>query len=238
MTKEKIEELEEEIQKLKEQHENFVLETIRKIEGDEELPDRLREDKEFMLEVLKQRIHHKRYSRRFFISDEFIIYVSNSFKDDTEFALKAVKIYDEVFFHLSGRLKNDKEFVLKALKCTSDTGCILRELSEKLKDDKDVVIEAIRGEGYAFLSYASDRLQADKDVVLEAVKRDGKKREFGSIGFSLNFASQEIQYDKDFVIEAIVQFLEALKEYDFDLEYTSRNILHYNEFLLEALKKI
>lgn len=115
MSKEKIKELEEEIEKLKEQSENFVFETIEKIEGDEELPDRLRED---------------------------------------------------------------KEFVLKALKHTSDTGGILRELSEKLKDDKD------------------------------------------------------------FVIEAIVQFLEALEKYDFDLEYTSRNILHYNEFLLKALRKI
>jgi serine/threonine protein kinase len=144
-----------------------------------EIPKYLKDDKDVVLEAVKQ-------------DGLFLVFASDKLKDDKDVVLEAVKQDGDSLVFASDKLKDDKDVVLEAVK---QDGFSLNYASIKLKDDKDVVLEAVKQDGLS-LVFASDKLKDDKDVVLEAVKKNG---------FSLNYASNKLKDDKDIVLELVKQ---------------------------------
>ena len=64
------------------------------------IDDKLKNDREFVLEVIKG-------------NADMFRYISDDLKNDREFVLEAVKINPLVFKYLSNDLKNDREIILK-----------------------------------------------------------------------------------------------------------------------------
>ncbi|MDD7804220.1 MAG: DUF4116 domain-containing protein, partial [Endozoicomonas sp. (ex Botrylloides leachii)] len=143
-----------------------------------------------------------------------------SFSDDPEVMLAAVKCCAGNLKRASDRLKNDRDFVLKAIRSQGSNleyashvlkydifgfeedkskDSNLEYASHALKDDIEVVQAACHLDGYA-LKYASDRLRGKKSVVLEAVSNRGS---------ALQYASDKLKNDPDVFIAAIKQYHNA-----------------------------
>ena len=109
----------------------------------ENISEELKNDREFMIKLLK----------------DYII------------PLPLLVDYYNVFEHISEELLNDREFVLKVVQysttTTMDIAGVLMFVSEELKNDREIVLTAVRDDGYA-LEYASEELKNDREIVLAA----------------------------------------------------------------------
>lgn len=119
--------------------------------------EELRNDKEVVLEAVKQRGSN-------------LFYASDDLKNDHEVVTEAVKQNPNALYYASQELRNDRQIVLEAIKI--DTNSFARA-SEKLRADKEFVLEAIRqSQNCDVLQHVSKKIKNDKGIILEAVKKD------------------------------------------------------------------
>ena len=167
----------------------------------ENISDELKNDKEFMLEAVKNDWY-----------GEVLQYASDELKADKEFMLGIIKNYGygSLLMYASDELKNDREVVMEAVK-NNNTGEALEYASDELKVDKDIVLEAVKNDGWA-LKYASDELKKDKEFILEAVNNNIKAFEI------LGDINKELQRDSEIIDTVINKFstYECSKDYDLD----------------------
>ncbi len=157
-----------------------ALNNISKMNFSDKEFDLFRNDKEVVLEAVKQ-------------GGWALEYTSDELKNDKEVVLEAVKQNGHALYFASKRLRDDKEVVLEAVK---QDAMALEYTSDELKNDKEVVLEAVKQDYWA-LEYASDELKNNKEVVLEAVKQDG---------WALELASDKLRNDKD-ILNAVRDYL-------------------------------
>jgi len=124
------------------------------------IPDKWKSNKEILDLVISAEI-----------SDSSFEHFPESYRDDKNVALKAVKDDAGCSRYLSMRLKDDKELALIAI---NDRGIYLEEFSERVRDDKEVVLKALKNDTWRCLSSVSDRLKSDIDVVIAAVSYDNR----------------------------------------------------------------
>jgi hypothetical protein len=139
-----------------------------------------------------------------------------TFKDDQELLLEAVKEYSWALDDATDSFTNDRESVLDAIK---NHGFDLRDASDALKDDRELVLEAVRHHGFS-LKYASDSLKGDRELVLEAVRLDNS---------SLNYATDALKDDRELVLEAV-------RHHGLSLSYASDALKDDREVVLEAVR--
>ena len=163
------------------------------------LPENLRDNKKIVLSTFIEKPFFLRSKKK-----EIVLkYASESIRDNTTVALKALAYNPQNFQFVSDRLKNEKKFVLKAI--SKDWRCI-EYVSDELCDDKDIISAALKNDSEEVLGFASTRLQDDYEIVYKACKVDG---------CNLQFASARLQDDKEIVKNAIKNwggFLEDASE--------------------------
>lgn len=147
--------------------------------------DRLKKDKNFILQVVK-------------INGLLLQYVNEKLKDDEDVVFAAVKDNRLAFCYASERLRNNKELALLALK---NDGQPLYHIGNLLKNDRDVVNQALENFGASIENIGLD-LRDDKEIVLKAVEK---------YYYNLKYASERLKDDKDIVMAAIKSNFEALE---------------------------
>ncbi|KAJ8598689.1 hypothetical protein CTAYLR_003108 [Chrysophaeum taylorii] len=165
----------------------------------DETPDILKRDKQFVLAVVRKRGWALRYA-------------DPELKKDKEFVLAAVR---ESGYALDGaalELRIDKEFVLAAVR---ESGTALNGAAPELKKDKEVVLAAVRQHGYV-LRYAAPELKKDKEVVLAAVRENG---------YALEYAAPELKKDKEFVLAVVREHGYVLRYADPELKKDKEVVL-------------
>ena len=198
------------------------------------LPDILRENKQFLLYLIKNWstlfsldllyniIPFEFKNDMLFMLEVFscngalLRYASDNLKSNKEIVLAAVKSNGSVFQYVDYSLRSDRMVVLEAIKTY---GISIRYASDDIKEDKDIVLEAVKRNGHV-LRYINDDLIRDKDVVLEAVK---------NIGNALQYASLELRGDRDVVLEAVKRDGNALKYATYELRRDTDLILEANK---------
>jgi len=110
---------------------------------------RLRNDREFVLRVLK-------------VSSCAFLYIGDSLCNK-DFILEAVKVNPDVLTFVSNKFKADKDIVLEAVR---QKGGLLRHASAELKADKDVVLTAVKNNKNS-LCWASYELMHNEEFLKE-----------------------------------------------------------------------
>jgi hypothetical protein len=198
------------------------------------LLEKFKNDREFVLEAVKQK-------------GELLKYVSEEFKNDREVVMEAVKQDGGSLKYASEEFKNDREVVMEAVKQKSWS---FYDASNSLKKNRDFVIEIVKIQGHA-LKYASHEFKNDREVVMEAVKNhDGsfehasnslkKNRDFvievvKTKGYALKYASEELKNDRDVVIEAVGKYSVFSLSY-VSFEYASNELKDNKDFVIEVVK--
>ncbi|WP_302162507.1 DUF4116 domain-containing protein [uncultured Fusobacterium sp.] len=193
----------------------------------DQLPRKIRQDKEVVLEAVKVCGSNLEYAPQFVSDREVVLsavksdglaieFSSKRFTDDKEIMLEAVKENGKSLNFASERLREDPEVVLAAVK---QNGRSLEFSSEALKNNKEIVIEAVKNSSWA-IEYASPVLQNDPEIVMEAVKKNG---------LVLNLISDEMKSNPEIVLEAIKNNGENIK-------YASETVKNNKEIMLAAVK--
>lgn len=152
------------------------------------LPEKLRSDKELVLECLK--------SPGCDYDCYFLQFVSQGLRSDKAFAIELVKVHFLAINYLSEKLRSDKDVALESFKC----GHLLEELEpeitqvldcipEELLSDEDFALEIVKIDGTC-LEYLPSHIQSNKKVVLAAV------REYFE---ALKYASVSLQNDPELI---------------------------------------
>ena len=139
------------------------------------IPDRLKNDREFFLEIARV--------------SGLIEHASEKLRNDKEIVLAAVGTLPKSFEYASKDLKANKEVVLGAV----GRGSWIGQVSEELRGDKEVALAAGRRNPNAFEAISKE-LRGDKEVAREAVLRNG---------YVLMSASEELRGDKELVLLAM-----------------------------------
>lgn len=193
----------------------------------DQLPRKIRQDKEVVLEAVKACGSNLEYAPQFVSDREVVLsavksdglaieFSSKRFTDDKEIMLEAVKENGKSLNFASERLREDPEVVLAAVK---QNGRSLEFSSEALKNNKEIVIEAVKESSWA-IEYASEELRNDPEIVMEAVKKNG---------LVLNLISDEMKSNPEIVLEAIKNNGENIK-------YASETVKNNKEIMLAAVK--
>lgn len=162
----------------------------------------LRDDKEFVLSVLKKNSGLMlRYATNRLKNDKEVVhraledncfavtYASEQIKDDRDFVFDFLKNNSEIIGLLSDRLRSDKELGLMVVK---NSPWSLNNLTDKLKDDEDVVLAATDVDPMS-VKFASKRLLEDINFA---------KRILIKNGFTLEMFSEKIKDNEDCVLLA------------------------------------
>lgn len=146
----------------------------------DDLPDKLKKDRDIVLEAVKNRVLK--------LSD-----VDVFLRGDREIVLEAIKNaydFDYSLQYAADNLKKDREVVLAAVK---KNGSNIRFADDTLKKDREIVLTALKNSEVLFFVDAS--LKADREIVLEAIK--------GGCGEELESADDSLKKDADFVLSAV-----------------------------------
>jgi len=149
---------------------------------------RLKSDKSFVLEVVKQK-------------PQQWCHASEALKNDKQILLEACKHCERVLERTTGAIRNDREIVLESVK---HFGGDLMFASTELRNDREIVMAAVKSDGLA-LQYASIPLRNDSELIMES--KQGEYYE--SLG--------ELMNDKSFVLEEIKRNPNAFKFVDMEL---------------------
>ena len=178
----------------------LVLNYVSKYEFFRGMPDKLKDDKEVILEIVKR--------------DGYDLNVASPrLKDDEEVAMVAAESNASALFYMSDRVKKNKEIVLKALSDYHDAGsgtefALTKYIPEELRDDYDVALALVKGSGYCLKGF-SERLIDNEDIVKVAVSHphelsDQYILEYPKrVEFSYQYASPRLRNDKEIVRLAV-----------------------------------
>ena len=127
--------------------------------------------------------------------------VMESWWDDLEVLLFAVKCYPGVLQYAPARIRHDRDIVLAAVRVD---GCALSGVPDEFQDDREIVLATVSNYGGA-LGCASETLRADRDVVLNAVANGGNPLCYvpdhllDDRAFILEIVATHARYDKVYV---------------------------------------
>jgi len=107
---------------------------LAKLYGIKYIPEKYRNDKKFMIDLLK-------------INGMFLKYTSDELKDDIEVVEHAVRECGMSLKYASENIKRNRDIVMIAVK---DCGMAL-QFAKNFKCDKEIVLEAIKSHAYAFI---------------------------------------------------------------------------------------
>lgn len=175
--------------------------------------DVLRDDEEFILEVIK-------------LDGETIAYASSRILENDVIVLEAIKntttfmLYHQLF----RKYNTDKDLVIELIK-NSHSQNFLKYLSLDLRDDKDIVYSAICKSGYE-LEYASDRLKSDEEIVLKALEKDSS---------AIIHMSNDLINNKSFILKITQKFRFYSSDILKLMESFSKELLNDKELILHLL---
>lgn len=138
--------------------------------------DRLKEDADFVREVVAINGNTIRYVSQSLITTELLTLASKTtmhvlsyypIAGDIDAVVMNVIDRFPVLSLCSPRIRATKSMAMRAV---AHFGISLRYCSDALRDDEDVVLQAIRNNGLA-LVYASMRLQLDHEIALESLRQ-------------------------------------------------------------------
>lgn len=135
---------------------------------------KLKEDREFMLAIVKQ-------------NGLALQHATSNLKKDKEIVMAGILDHSTALYSADIILKKDREFVLAAIKLNSHT---FKYVDESLKNDKEFVLEAVKLNGLA-LKHVSVSQKKDKEIVLVALKQNKK---------ALEFADESLENDKEVLL--------------------------------------
>lgn len=167
----------------------------------DQLPRKIRQDKEVVLEAVKACGSNLEYAPQFVSDREVVLsavksdglaieFSSKRFTDDKEIMLEAVKENGKSLNFASERLREDPEVVLAAVK---QNGLILNLISQEMKSNPEIVLEAIKNNGEN-IKYASETVKNNKEIMLAAVK---------TYGLAIAYAPEQLRLDKEIALEAV-----------------------------------
>ena len=110
----------------------------------------------------------------------------DTFSNDLDFAMRAVKFNGTSLSELSDEIKDNESIVREAIKTPSLFYSPLHYASERLRDNEDIVMEAIKINGRS-LDDASERLRDNENFVMKAVKINPDSYEYASKRLKNNF---------------------------------------------------
>ena len=173
-------------------------------EGFPQLIEKFKNDKDFILDVLKDNNTYIEFGGEetdggpSYIHEVIMLNkVSPELRNDKDVALNAIKADCRNIYYISNQLKNDKEFILKAINIIDSsnkfyTDYLSREngkksnylyfldsLNKKFKNDKDIALAMVK-QDFKNIEYISKRLKDNKDIVMTAIKKDGGALHFAS----------------------------------------------------------
>jgi len=126
------------------------------------IPEDLREDKEFIEQVMSKEINT-------LVFELF----PEKYKNNPDVALKAVTDDGYSLRYLSEQLRDDKKIVLTAV---GKQPSAVEAASERLRDDIDVGKTLLKHESYIYSGFTklSDKVKNNAEIVLQAVARNGR----------------------------------------------------------------
>ncbi len=142
-------------------------------------PDAIKNDRDFMLTVVRKNPGVFRYAL-------------DVPRNDRETVMTAVQQDGSLLYYASKELKNDRDIVLAAVQ---KDGGALSYASKDLKGDRDIVFAAVQRDGRA-LGYASKEMRKDREIVMAAMQQNGQ---------AFEFVSEELNGDRELVLMAIRQ---------------------------------
>lgn len=176
--------------------------------------DELKEDKEFMLEIIKDTpemlsLTNLQNDKSFMLAIlkkniEFADYIPESLKNDEDIMSLAIESSGDKLKEAPEQIKNNKQIVLKAIESSP---LMFKFASQQLKDDKEVVSKAV-GLNHNNLIFASNRLRGDKDFALDLIKLDHKV---------LTYLSSDIKSDKKIALAAYRKNKDSIKLFSQEL---------------------
>ena len=193
------------------------------------LSDKLRDDREFILGVIKDR------------NSTILKYASPRLQDDREVIMVALEHVASSIQYASKRLKNDKELISKAFEHSwNDFSYISKD-----QENTEILIAAIKRFGTVapeivssefgefidptftqyetFMSNLTENARDNKEVMLAAINENGSAFKYGS---------ERMRSDKELLNLALERY-----SYDFPLEYASPALQNDKEIILKAMNK-
>jgi len=207
---------------------------ILKIEWIDWLPNYYKNNKKFILEILKYckirdfefidyrlRKNKKIALKAMKINVLNITYCSEKFTDNKEMIIKCIKYGAKqnnfnFLYYISDRLKNDKEIAMLTVKTN---GCSLNKFSENIRSNKEIIIEAIKQDPFAMI-YISDKIKNNSEFIIHCIQNYNV----------YPYLPSKISQVKKFVLAAI----KIKGDYFQNLPYGLQND---KEIALEAIKK-
>lgn len=152
--------------------------------------------------------------------------LSDKFKNDKNYVIRAVENDESVLKYVAEEFKNDKKIITSAIEKNYYTGGnALKYINENFKNDKQLVLLAVKKTGTA-IQYASESLKNDKEVIFEALFNTKK---------AFQYLSENLKDNKNFVLEAINK---PEKRNTLANEYENNSILQYVSDRLKDDKKV
>jgi hypothetical protein len=193
------------------------------------LSEKLRDDKEFILEIIKDR------------NSTILKYASPRLQDDREVIMEAIEHVSSQIQYASKRLKNDKELISKAFENSwNDFSYISKD-----QENTEILIAAIKRFGTVapeivssefgefidptftqyetFMSNLTENARDNKEIMLAAIDENGSAFKYGS---------ERMRSDKELLNLALERY-----SYDFPLEYASESLKNDKEIILKAINK-
>lgn len=146
-------------------------------------------DKEVVLATLNSIDHNDHPSERMYTIIDILKLTSDALRKDKEVALTAIEIHPNAFHFIAKELKLERDLVLKAVNSKRGT-FTLNNLDESFVKDREIVLAAVQKKG-SNLGYAP-AFKKDKEIVRAAVKNEPS-----AIRFS------DLKDDRDIVLAAV-----------------------------------
>lgn len=121
--------------------------------------DEIKNDREFLLEILTENVDSFKYT-------------SPQLKSDKDFSMVVIQKNPESFVHVSSELKNDKDFVLAVLKKYPK---ISDWVPAKMLRYKEIVLAIYQNANQIF-SVLSEDFHKDEDIIMAAIKNETDKK--------------------------------------------------------------
>lgn len=172
------------------------------------ISDRLRKNKNFIIELLKL--------DTFYIDEEDMQSIDDSLKDDKEVVELVLTKNFALYKSISSNLKKDKVFFKKVLKTHFEKeqfpSLTFDDLDESLRNDKEIVINILNGliekNSYFYDSHSlGSNLKKDKEIAKKVLQLEGSLKDFDKV----------VTSDKEIA-------LTALKNDPINYKYLSENL--------------
>lgn len=153
----------------------------------------LRQDRDFLLQVISKNGGASKY-------------IDEEFRQDDSFMMDAIEINPSALAGASKKIRSDRDIILQAIK--RDGKCIVYA-SEELRRDKALVTEAVRQSAFAIVHISRD-LQDDREFMLAMTRQNGDiiqylDKEYREDRQFIALAQQSILERKQHSAESIVQ---------------------------------